>query len=191
MKRSWLLLFVVMASLFLPGVRAAEVEDYSATLRIFQDAPLTQDYFSGAYGYAVFPKVGKGAAGVGVAYGRGQVYRAGIATGICRLYQLSLGLQLGGQAYSEIIFFQDQRAYDEFTRGSFEFDAGVSAVAITAGAQARTGTTGTSAGASLGPKTGTQLAARYVKGLAVFVHSKGGLMYEAAVGGQKFKFEPL
>jgi lipid-binding SYLF domain-containing protein len=173
------------------GVRAANVEDYSATLKIFRDDPITRSYFENAYGYAVFPKIGKGAVGLGAAFGKGQVYHDGRVTGLCRVLQLSIGFQLGGQAFSEIIFFQDKRAYDEFTSGSFELDAKASAVAITAGAQVQTGTTGTTAGTSLGPSTGKQLTAHYVKGMAIFVHIKGGLMYEAAVGGQKFSFDPI
>lgn len=180
-----LLLFPLASAL------AAGAEDYSATLKVFRDSPVTQPYFRDAYGYAVFPKIGKGGVGIGGAFGKGQVYRNDQVTGFCRVVQLSIGFQFGGQAYSEIIFFQDKRAYDEFTSGSFEFDAKASAVAITAGAQARTGTTGTSAGTSIGPQTGKQLVAHYVKGMAVFVHIKGGLMYEAAVGGQKFGFDPL
>jgi len=173
------------------AVHAATVEDYSATLKVFRDSPVAQPYFESAYGYAVFPKIGKGAAGIGGAFGRGQVYQGGRVTGFCRVFQLSIGFQLGGEAFSEVIFFQDKRAYDEFTRGSLELDAKASAVAITAGAQVQTGTTGTTAGASLGPTTGKQLTAHYVKGMAIFVQIKGGLMYEAAVGGQKFGFEPL
>ena len=170
---------------------AANVEDYSATLKVFQNDPVVRPYFDNAYGYAVFPKIGKGGAGLGAAFGKGQVYQAGRVTGFCRVFQFSIGFQLGGQAFSEIIFFQDKRAYDEFTSGSFELDAKASAVAITAGAQVQTGTTGTSAGTSLGPSTGKQLTAHYVKGMAIFVQIKGGLMYEAAIGGQKFGFDPL
>jgi len=102
----------------------------------------------------------------------------------------SIGFQLGGQAFSQMIFFQDKRAYDEFTSGSFEFDASASAVAITAGVQAKAGTEGATAGASAGPTTGKQAKASYHKGMAVFVHAKGGLMYEASIGGQKFTFKP-
>ncbi|MDX2452710.1 hypothetical protein [Desulfosarcina sp.] len=103
---------------------------------------------------------------------------------------MSIGFQAGGQAFSEIIFFEDKRAYDEFTSGEFEFDAVASAVAITAGVQAKAGTEGTTAGASAGPAAGKQAQASYHKGMAVFVHTKGGLMYEAAIGGQKFNFKP-
>ena len=103
---------------------------------------------------------------------------------------MSVGFQAGGQAFSQIIFFQDKRAYDEFTSGSFEFDAAASVVAITAGAQAKIGTEGVSAGASAGPATGVQAKTSYRKGMAVFVHTKGGLMFDAAIGGQKFNFKP-
>ena len=89
-----------------------------------------------------------------------------------------------------MVFFEDKRSYEEFTSGSFELGADVSAVAITAGAQASAGTEGASAGASAGPATGAQAKTSYHKGMAVFVHAKGGLMYEASVGGQKFSFEP-
>lgn len=104
---------------------------------------------------------------------------------------MSIGFQLGGQAFSEIIFFQDKRAYNEFISGAFEFDVKASAVAITAGVQAQAGTTGKTAGASAGPATGRQAKAKYVKGMAVLIHARGGFMYEAAIGGQKFSFEPL
>ena len=112
-------------------------------------------------------------------------------TGITKLVKVSIGLQAGGQAFSQVIFFKDKRAYDEFTSGQFAFDAQASAVAITAGAQAQAGTTGATAGASAGPKTGAQAKTSYHKGMAIFVHAKGGLMYEAAIGGQKFSFKPL
>jgi lipid-binding SYLF domain-containing protein len=102
--------------------------------------------------------------------------------------QLSVGLQAGGQAYSEIIFFKDKAALDEFTTGNFEFGAGVSAIAITAGASATAGTSGSGAGAS-GSKEHASTAATYYKGMAIFTIAKGGLMYEASVSGQKFSFE--
>ncbi len=169
----------------------AEAEDYSKTIKVFRDSTITRPFFENAYGYAVFPKIGKGAAGIGGAFGKGQVYRGGKVTGQSSLFQLSVGAQLGGEAHSEIIFFQDKRAYDEFTSGEFAFDATASAVAITAAAQTQVGTTGKSSGASVGPQSGKQLAAGYVKGMAVFTHVKGGLMYEASVAGQKFTFKAL
>lgn len=172
----------------LPG--PAQADDYAKTIGLFKQSDAVQPFFKNAYGYAVFPTVGKGGLGIGGAYGKGQVYRGGKVTGEATLTKLSIGLQAGGQAFSEIIFFEDKRAYDEFTRGSFEFDAAASAVAITAGAQAKAGTEGTTAGASAGPSAGKQAKTKYRKGMAVFVHIKGGLMYEAAIGGQKFKFTP-
>ena len=169
---------------------AAE-EDYLSTIDKFKSSAQVKPFFENAYGYAVFPLIGKGGLGVGGAYGQGQVYREGNVTGKTRLVKLSFGFQAGGQGFCEIIFFKDQRAYDEFTSGEFAFDATASAVAITAGAQAQAGSTGGSAGASAGPNSGKQLAADYRKGMAVFTQAIGGLMYEAAIGGQKFSFEPL
>jgi hypothetical protein len=95
----------------------------------------------------------------------------------------------GGQAFSQMIFFEDKRAYDEFTSGNFEFDASASAVAITAGVEAKAGTEGATASATAGPATGAQAKTSYHKGMAVFTHAKGGLMYEASIGGQKFSFK--
>jgi lipid-binding SYLF domain-containing protein len=191
MKALRILVAAILLSLTSAWAVAAGVADYSPTIQVFRQSPVAQPFFKNAYGYAVFPKIGKGAAGVGGAFGKGQVYRGGKVTGLTSLFQLSVGLQLGGEAFSEIIFFQDQRAYDDFTRGNFEFDATASAVAITAAAQTQTGTTGNTVGASVGPKDGKQIAAKYVKGMAVLVHTKGGLMYEVSVGGQKFSFEPI
>jgi lipid-binding SYLF domain-containing protein len=103
--------------------------------------------------------------------------------------QLSVGLQAGGEAYSQIIFFEDQRALEEFTKGDYEFGADAGAVAITAAAGASAGTTGASAGASGGKKDATT-SGRYHKGVAVFTIVKGGAMAQATVAGQKFKFRP-
>ncbi|MFK7733597.1 MAG: YSC84-related protein [Pseudomonadales bacterium] len=157
---------------------------------IFQSSEVTHPYFEHAYGFAVFPTVGKGGFILGGAYGTGKVFRQGELSGLSSLAQLSIGFQAGLQAYSEIIFFQDERAYKEFISGTFEFDATASAVAVTAGAQAQTGTMGASAGYSAGPKTSRQEMGAYYKGLAVFTHAKGGLMLEASVAGQKFNFKP-
>jgi lipid-binding SYLF domain-containing protein len=169
----------------------AAAQDYAGTIKVFKDSPATAKFFQNAYGYAVFPLIGKAGFVVGGSYGEGQVYRGGKVTGKTSVVEGSIGWQIGGQAFSQIIFFQDKRAYDEFTSGSFEFDATVQAVAVTAGAQAQAGTTGTTAGASAGPKTGVQAETNYVKGMATFIHAKGGLMAEFAIGGQKFTFSPL
>jgi len=185
---------VVVVMMLLVGatpVLSADVEDYSKTIKVFKESDAVKPFFKDCYGYAVFPTIGKAGFVVGGAAGKGQVYRDGKVTGKSTLVKLSVGFQFGGQAFSEIIFFKDKRAYDEFTSGSFEFDATASAVAITAGAQAKAGTSGSSAGVSAGPKTGEQLAGSYIKGMAVFVHTLGGLMYEAAIGGQGFSFEPI
>lgn len=184
-----LLLVMVMVVVWsFTGVALAD--QFEDTLAVFKKSEAVQSIIKDAYGYAIFPTIGKGGFGIGGAYGKGKVYRGGVETGDTRLLKASIGFQAGGQAFSEVIFFQDKRAYDEFTSGEFAFDASASAVAITAGAQAKAGTQGASAGASAGPATGKQVSADYYKGMAVFVHTKGGLMYEAAIGGQKFKFIP-
>lgn len=168
----------------------AFADKYDDTIAVFKKADAVKPFFANHYGYAVFPTVGKGGIVIGGAYGKGQVYAKGVVTGTATLVKGSIGFQLGGQAFSQIIFFKDKRAFDDFTGGNFEFDASVSAVAITAGAQAKAGSEGATAGASAGPATGTQAETSYHKGMAVFVHAKGGLMYEASVGGQKFNYTP-
>ncbi len=179
-----------LAFTFLVLTPAHAEDHYSKTIDLFKRSPAVQPFFKNAYGYAVFPTIGKGGVGVGAAYGEGRVYQGGKVTGKTSMTQLSIGAQLGGQAISEMIFFQDQRAYKEFTSGNFEFSAQASAVAITAGAQAQAGSEGAGVSATGGGTAGLQ-AAKYYKGMAVFTHAKGGLMYEATVGGQKFHFEPI
>jgi lipid-binding SYLF domain-containing protein len=165
----------------------ARADDYSDTVSIFKNAGASGKYFSNSYGYAVFPTIGKGGVGIGGARGSGQVYVHGKYVGDTTMTQLTVGLQLGGQAFSQIIFFEDERSFKEFTSGNFEFSAQTSAVAITAGASASAGTAGATAGASGGKKDATT-AGKYHKGTAVFSVAKGGLMYEAALGGQKFSY---
>jgi lipid-binding SYLF domain-containing protein len=106
----------------------AQADSFTNTIEVFKKSPAVQPFFKNAYGYAVFPTVGKGGIGIGGAYGNGQVYRAGKVTGTTSLVKATIGFQLGGQAFSEIIFLQDQRAYDDFTSGNFEFDAAASAM---------------------------------------------------------------
>jgi len=167
----------------------ALADSYDDTIKLFQDAGQSASFFKNSYGYAVFPTIGKAGFGVGGAHGSGRVYKAGKWVGDTSMTQLSVGFQAGGQAYSEIIFLQDQRAFDEFTSGQFEFDASVGAVAITAAAGGSAGTQGTSAGASGGKKDAATIG-EYHKGMAVFTIVKGGAMYEAALAGQKFKYKP-
>jgi len=166
--------------------------EYAETIETFRNAGASGTFFDKAYGYAVFPTVGKGGLGVGGARGKGQVYVGGQHVGNVTLTQLSIGLQAGGQAFSEIIFFENKQAFDQFSTGEFAFGAGVSAVAITASASAGAGTSGgAAAGASATKNAATTAGHQYYKGMAVFTVAKGGLMYEAAVGGQKFKYEAI
>ena len=121
-----------------------------------------------AKGYAVFPTVGKGGVGIGGAYGKGVLYEGGAFTGYCDLSQASIGLQLGGQAYTEIITFSTADALTRFKTGNFAFDAQATAVALKAGAGAN---------------------AKYANGVAVFTMGESGLMFEASIGGQKFSYQ--
>ena len=184
-----LILFLTIMVLFVSGNAAAD--KYSDTIDVFIKSDAVKPFFNEAYGYAVFPRIGKGGIVLGGAYGAGRVYKQRAISGTATLIKVSVGFQLGGQAFSEIIFFQDKRAYDEFTSGNFEFDGSLSAVIITTAAQAQSGTQGSSAGVSLGPATGTQAETNYTKGMAVFIHTLGGLMYEMSIGGQKFSFTPV
>ena len=185
--RFFLLLAVMILLSFFST--SALADSYTKTIEVFQKSTVVQPFFKNAYGYALFPTVGKGGSGIGGAYGKGQVYRQRKVTGTVSLFKATIGFQLGGQAFSEIIFFKDKRAFDEFTSGQFEFDAAASAVAITAGVQVKVGTEGATASASAGPATGVQAETSYHKGMAIFIHVKGGLMYEAAIGGQKFTYK--
>ena len=169
----------------------ASANKYTDTLALFKNAGESASFFGTCYGYAVFPTVGKGGLIVGAAHGSGHVYEKVKYIGDTSVTQLSVGFQAGGQAYSEIIFFEDKRSLDEFTTGNFEFEAGVSAVAITAAAGASAGTSGATATASGGKKDATTAGSAYYKGLKVFTIVKGGAMYEASVAGQKFKYESV
>ena len=169
----------------------AHADDYTDTVEVFKSAGQSSDFFKCSHGYAVFPTIGKAGMGVGGARGKGRVYQQGSYIGDTTMTQLSIGLQLGGQAYSQIVFFQDKRALDEFRSGNFEFGAQASAVAITAGASATASTAGTSAGASGGQHDASTVdVGGFHKGMAVFTVAKGGLMYEASIGGQKFSYKP-
>ena len=186
LKRSllWALPWVLAAAM-----APAQADEYTDTIAVFQKASQSKAYFSRSHGYAVFPTVGKGGIVVGAAYGKGQVYERGRAIGDVSMTKLSVGAQLGGQAFSEIIFFEDKRALDEFTKGEFELGAEASAVAITASASAEAGTGGTTAGKSITPGKAETFGG-YRNGVAIFTIGKGGLMYEAAVAGQKFDYKP-
>ena len=161
-------------------------------LKLFQDAGESAEFFKNSYGYAVFPTIGKAGLGIGGAHGSGCVYKQGKQVGTAKMSQVSFGWQAGAQGYSLLVFLEDERAFTEFTSGNFEFGAKASAVAITAGASAGAGTSGTSSGASAGKNDATtKTRTGYEKGVASFSIIKGGLMYEAALGGAKFKYKPL
>lgn len=170
---------------------SVHANSFAGTLDLFESAPELKPYFDNAFGYAVFPTVGRGGLVIGGSYGKGRVFRQGEATGSVTVSKLSIGFQMGGQAFSQIVFMQDQRAYDEFVSGRFEFDATASAVVIVLSAQAQAGTAGASASAGISPSSTNQFEYGYNKGTAVFVHPIGGLMYEASIGGQKFEFAPF
>jgi lipid-binding SYLF domain-containing protein len=181
-------MFLLGVAMLLPA-GALLAGPYGDTVNLFKNAGQSADYFTDSYGYAVFPTIGKGGLFVGAAHGSGHVYEQGKYIGNTSMTQLSVGAQAGGQAYSEIVFFKDKRALDEFTSGQFAFDAGIGAVAITAAAGGSVGTNGASGGAS-GGKKDALTAGRYHKGVAVFTIVKGGAMYEATVAGQRFSFKP-
>ena len=145
-----------------------ELSAAQAIIKAKEKDPALSKWFDQAYAYAVFPRVGKGAIGIGGAHGKGIVIRGDTTVGTTSLSQISIGFALGGQVYAEFIMFKDKTAFDHFTRGIFEMGAQVSAVAITLGASAD---------------------ANYDGGVAVFTIADGGLMYEASVGGQKFKYK--
>ena len=184
-KNTLFFLAILVFALTTPAL----ANSYNSTIANFKKSPVVRPFFQNSYGYAVFPLVGKGGFVIGASYGEGLVYENGRVTGNTSLIKATLGFQVGGQALSEIIFFQDKRAYDEFTSGNFQFDASASAVAITAGLQAKAGTDGTSAGANLVPSASKQWETRYQRGMATFIQTKGGFMYEASIGGQYFTFE--
>ena len=179
----------LVVGLVLP-LSVAWADSYSDAIDVFKAAGESSHFFKDSYGYAVFPSIGKGGVGLGAAHGTGHVYVADKLVGESSMTQLSVGLQLGGQVFSQIVFFEDQRSFDEFTGGNFEFSAEASAVAITAGASAGAGTSGASAGASGGQHDASTVG-EYHKGMAVFTVAKGGLMYAAALGGQKYSYKPL
>jgi lipid-binding SYLF domain-containing protein len=189
MKKNNAFTFALLTVLALTAT-AVRADEYSDTIALFKGSGQSGSMFNNCYGYAVFPTIGKGGIGVGGAHGSGRVYAHNKYVGDTSMTQLTVGLQLGGQAFSQIIFFEDDRSFKEFTTGEFEFGAQASAIAITAGANASAGTAGASSGAS-GGKNDAKTSGKYHKGMAVYTIAKGGLMYEAAIGGQKFSYKPL
>ncbi len=147
------------------------LENANNTIKSYVEKdPELETFFDKAYGYAVFPTIGKGAIGIGGAHGRGTVFEQGNPVGKTSMTQITIGLQFGGQAYSEIIFFENKEVLDLFKTSRYELNAQASAVAVTLGVSADLS---------------------YTDGVVIVTMSKGGLMYEASVGGQKFEYEAV
>ena len=178
MKKIFLISLSIVLVLSLVSAFAAwdprekqEAEDAAADAakQLLEIDPSMKIYFDQAYAYAVFPTVGKGAFIAGVGYGRGVFFEGGKAIGKASITQLSAGAQIGGQTYSEFVFFRDKDRAEDFKSGRYEFGAQATAIAVTSG---------------LG------MAGTYTEGVAVYIIPKAGLMADASVSGQKFSFEP-
>lgn len=190
MKRA--LTLILCASFFGCAISGAqEVEDLSPSIELFRSIPGVSPFFDSSYGYAVWRTIARGGLGVGAATGKGQVYVGGNVVGFSRLIDISIGLQAGGQAYKQVIFFENQSAFDKFATGEFEFSAQASAVAVTASAQATSGTQGTQATAGAGAPGAAATAGGYQDGLRVFTMASAGLMYQATIAGQKYGYKPI
>ncbi|HQW44568.1 MAG: hypothetical protein IPP02_05555 [Chitinophagaceae bacterium] len=148
-------------------IKKLKKDSQTAKAAFIKGDALMSSLFSSSYAYVIFPNVGKGGLGIGGAAGNGIVYRNGVAIGSAKMKQLTIGFQAGGQAYREVIFFESQNDLDRFKEDKFELSAQASAVAVTEGASANV---------------------KYREGVMIFTQTKGGLMYEASVGGQKFDF---
>jgi lipid-binding SYLF domain-containing protein len=169
---------LISTGLFMPRVLKAQSESQDRIMNDSKKAksaflksdPSMDNLFKHAYGYAIFPNVGKGAAGIGGAAGKGAVYENGKAIGSAQMIQVNVGAQLGGKAYREVIFFENKDAVDRFKENKIEFDGQASALAAKSGASAN---------------------ANYREGVVVFSQEKSGLMLEASIGGQKFTYKSL
>jgi lipid-binding SYLF domain-containing protein len=165
---------------------ATSVSNCKEAMSKFRELGNVPEMLAESYGYAVLPTIGKGGMGIGGAGGSGCVFAGGKHTGDVSMAQVTIGWQLGGQAYSQLILFKNADSYKEFTEGNFEFGADATAVALTYGAAAGASTQGASASAG-----DTKAAGSWKRGMAIFTLAKGGLMYEASIGGQKYNFKPL
>ena len=186
MKGKFLMLYVLFALFSSSAHAAATVEKCRETLNKFKVLGNVPELLAESYGYAVLPTIGKGGIGIGGAGGTGCVFSGGKHTGNVSMGQITIGWQLGGQAYSQIILFKNADVYNDFIKGQFEFGADATAVALTYGAAAGASTKGASASAG-----DTKAKGSWKRGMALYTLAKGGLMYEASIGGQKFKFKPL
>lgn len=185
-----ILLTIHCLGLSVTSTAGSKDDGYIKTIKNFQNTAIGRQFLDSSYAYAVFPTVAKAGIGIGGAHGKGRVYTRGKMVGGTTVTQVSIGFQLGGQAYSQIVFMKDRRAYDAFTSGNFEIEAGLSAIAVNAHIGAQAGTSGASASSGLHPSQTEQMETGYYKGLAVLTAGKGGLMYEASVAGQKYTFMP-
>lgn len=164
------LLFMNISATALAGWDPNEAKAAQDAIAAFKATdPDLESFFDKAHGYAVFPSVGKAGMGIGGAYGKGILYEQGNEIGSTTLKQLSMGFEFGGEKYREIIFFQDEKTLDDFKKGNYELGAQASAVAL---------------------KKGAAKNADFDQGVAVFTQTRGGLMFDVSVGGQKFTFEP-
>ena len=169
-------IFSLLFTALVPATLLAQDDDRTKLMADAENAKaefiksdgLMQSLFDKSAGYVIFPNVGKGAIGVGGAAGNGILYENGKAVGHAKMKQVTVGFQFGGQAYREVIFFEDKAALDRFKTGNFELSAQASAVAVTKGAS---------------------VDVKYRNGVMIFTQEKGGLMYEASVGGQHFDYE--
>jgi lipid-binding SYLF domain-containing protein len=181
----------ILLCLLAAPVPKAWADVYSEATDLFRNTEAAAPFFQQSYGYAIFPTVGKGGFILAGGFGKGRVFVAGDPVGDTTLTQATIGLQIGGQAFTQIIFFEDQRAFREFTRGGFEFGGQVNATVIKASAQATASTAGSTAGANGGTDEVEASSPGYYKGMAVFIITTGGLMFEASVGGQRFSYRPI
>ena len=171
------MLIIFLSCLLLPGMMKAQEDSKrimddskEAKAAFLKSDPAMANLFKNSYGYAIFPNVGKGAAGVGGAAGKATVYEKGKAIGTAQMIQVTVGAQAGGQAYREVVFFESKDALDRFKENKVEFSGQASAIAAKEGASAN---------------------ANYRDGVVVFTQEKSGLMLEASLGGQKFTYKPL
>ncbi len=156
-------------SVIYPKDKELEKETAKAIKRFVADNPDLKKYFDEAYGFVVLPIITKGGLGIGGAAGKGLVFENKVVIGMSKMTQATIGAQVGGQQYMEVIYFKDKRALDNFTGGKLKFSGQASAIALEAG---------------------TTVDMKYQDGVAIFTKGKGGLMAEASVGGQKFKYHP-
>jgi lipid-binding SYLF domain-containing protein len=180
-KRSFLSRNAIFAFSFLLSVSTISAQLSTKDQKIVEDAKtaktefintdgLMKNLFDNAYAYVILPNVGKGGIGIGGAAGNGAVFQNGTLIGMAKMTQVTIGFQWGGQAYREVIFFETKADLDRFKENRLELSAQASAVAATAGASANV---------------------KYKEGVMIFTQTKGGLMYEASIGGQKFKFRTI